>query len=105
VIMGGMCMGLGLGTSEDFIYNENGIVEDTSFRTYKMIRYGENPEYLVDFVETPQIDAPYGARGIAEHGIIGIPAALANAVSLAAEIDVNRLPITPEFIWRERSKL
>ena len=105
VIMGGMCMGLGLGTSEDFIYNENGIVEDTSFRTYKMIRYGENPKYLVDFVETPQIDAPYGARGIAEHGIIGIPAALANAVSLAAGIDVNSLPITPEFIWRERSKL
>ncbi len=105
VVMGGMCMGLGLGTSEDFVYNEDGIVEDTSFRTYKMIRYGENPEYVVDFVETPQIDAPYGARGIAEHGIIGIPAALANAVSLAAHIDVNRLPITPEFIWRERMKL
>ncbi|MDR2022453.1 MAG: xanthine dehydrogenase family protein molybdopterin-binding subunit [Hungatella sp.] len=105
VVMGGMCMGLGLGTSEDFVCNEEGIVENTSFRTYKMIRYGENPEYLVDFVETPQIDAPYGARGIAEHGIIGIPAALANAISLAAKIDVNRLPITPEFIWRERSKL
>lgn len=105
VVMGGMCMGLGLGTSEDFVCNEEGIVEDTSFRTYKMIRYGENPEYLVDFVETPQIDAPYGARGIAEHGIIGISAALANAISLAAKIDVNRLPITPEFIWRERSKL
>jgi len=104
VVMGGMCMGLGLGTSEDFVYNEDGIVEDTSFRTYKMIRYGENPEYVVDFVETPQIDAPYGARGIAEHGIIGIPAALANAISLAAHIDVNRLPITPEFIWRERLK-
>jgi len=105
VVMGCMCMGLGLGTSEDFVYNEDGIVEDTSFRTYKMIRYGENPEYVVDFVETPQIDAPFGARGIAEHGIIGIPAALANAISLAAHIDVNRLPITPEFIWRERMKL
>ncbi len=105
VIMGGMCMGLGLGICEDFIYNEDGIAEDTSFRTYKMIRYGENPKYLVDFVETPQMDAPYGARGIAEHGIIGMPAALANAISLAAEIDVNRLPITPEFIWRERLKL
>ncbi|WP_313582625.1 xanthine dehydrogenase family protein molybdopterin-binding subunit [Lacrimispora sp.] len=104
VVMGGMCMGLGLGTSEDFVYDEDGIVEDTSFRTYKMIRYGENPEYVVDFVETPQIDAPFGARGIAEHGIIGIPAALANAISLAAHIDVNRLPITPEFIWRERMK-
>ncbi len=104
VVTGGMCMGLGLGTCEDFIYDENGIVENTSFRTYKMIRYGENPEYLVDFVETPQIDTPYGARGIAEHGIIGMPAALANAISLAAGIDVTRLPITPEYIWREKTK-
>ena len=104
VITGGMCMGLGLGTCEDFIYDENAITENTSFRTYKMIRYGENPKYLVDFVETPQIDTPYGSRGIGEHGIIGIPAALANAVSLAAQIDVTSLPVTPEYIWREKTK-
>lgn len=104
VITGGMCMGLGLGICEDFIYDENAITENTSFRTYKMIRYGENPKYLVDFVETPQIDTPYGSRGIGEHGIIGMPAALANAVSLAAQIDVTRLPVTPEYIWREKTK-
>lgn len=104
VVMGGMCMGLGLGTNEEFIYDKNGIVENTSFRTYKMLRYGETPDYLVEFVETPQIDAPYGARGIAEHGIIGMPAALANAISLAAEMDVTRLPVTPEYIWREKQK-
>lgn len=105
IIMGGMCMGLGLGTSEDFIYDENAIVENTSFRTYKMLRYGEAPDYLVEFVETPQLDAPYGARGIGEHGIIGMPAALANAISLAAQIDVNRLPITPEYIWKEKTRI
>lgn len=104
IVMGGMCMGLGLGTGEDFVYDEDGIVENTSFRTYKMLRYGEAPDYLVDFVETPQIDAPFGVRGIGEHGIIGIPAALANAISLAAQMDVNRLPITPEYIWREKTR-
>jgi CO/xanthine dehydrogenase Mo-binding subunit len=102
IVMGGMCMGLGLGTNEEFIYDNNGIVENTSFRTYKMLRYGEAPEYLVEFIETPQIDAPYGARGIGEHGIIGIPAALANAISSAAQIDVTCLPITPEYIWRKK---
>lgn len=104
VIMGGMCMGLGLGTSEEFIYDENGILENTSFRTYKMLRYGETPEYFVEFVETPQTDAPFGARGIAEHGIIGMPAALANAISSAAQINVTKLPITPEYIWKEKIK-
>jgi len=105
IVMGGMCMGLGLALSEDFIYSEQGIVENTSFRTYKMLRFGETPEYFVEFVENPQIDAPFGARGIAEHGLIGMPAALANAVSLAAGIDVTQVPVTPEYIWREKAKL
>jgi len=99
IVMGGVCMGLGLATNEDFIYDENGVLLNTSFRTYKMLRYGETPEYLVDFVETPQIDAPFGARGFAEHTIIGVTAAVANALSLATVTDIIKLPITPEYIW------
>lgn len=76
----------------------------TSFRTYKMLRIGEEPEYLVDFVETPQVDAPFGARGIAEHGVIGMPAALANAVAKAAGVDIEELPVTPELIWRKKGR-
>lgn len=102
IVMGGMCMGLGLGTNEEFLYDTNGIVENTSFRTYKMLRYGENPEYLVEFVETPQLDTPFGARGLAEHGIIAIPAALANAVSLAGGTDISQIPVTPELIWKKK---
>jgi len=102
IVMGGMCMGLGLGTSEEFLYDLNGVTENTSFRTYKMLRYGENPEYLVEFVETPQIDTPFGARGLSEHGIIAIPAALANALSLAAGADISQIPITPELIWKKK---
>lgn len=102
ILMGGMCMGLGLGTCEHFIYDDKGIVQDTSFRTYKLLRYGETPDYLIDFVETPHIEAPFGARGIAEHGIIGIPPALANALSLASGVDITELPITPEYLWKKK---
>ncbi len=103
LLMGGMSMGLGIGSREEFLYDENAIMQTTSFRTYKMMRYGENPEYVVDFIETPDLSAPYGARGIAEHGIIGIPGALGNAISLAADIDVDKIPITPEYIWRKKT--
>lgn len=102
LVMGGMSMGLGLGSREELIYSEDGTMKTSSFRTYKMMRYGENPEYLVDFVETPDLSAPYGARGIAEHGIIGIPGALGNAISLASGIDVDKIPITPEYIWSKK---
>ena len=104
LITGGMCMGLGLGSRESFIYDTEGNVLNTSLRTYKVIHIGEEPLYTVDFIETPQIDAPYGARGIAEHGLIGIPAALANALSSAAQLDLDYLPITPESIWHQRKQ-
>ena len=67
------------------------------------MHFGEQPEYIVEFVETPQIDAPFGARGMGEHGILGIPAAVANAISLAADENFNTLPISPELIWRTKT--
>lgn len=93
-------MGLGLASREYFAYDTDVKVLDTSLRTYKVMHFGETPEYLVDFVETPQIDSPYGSRGIAEHGTVGIPAALANALSTAVQAELDELPLNPETIWR-----
>lgn len=100
LLKGGMCMGLGLGSRENFSYDAEGRVLDTSLRTYKVMHFGETPQYLVDYVETPCENAPYGARGLAEHGIIGIPGALGNALSLAAGAELDELPLVPETIWR-----
>lgn len=66
------------------MYSDKAINLTTSFRTYKLLHIGEEPKYLVDFVETPQLDSPFGTRSYSEHGIIGMPAALANALSLAS---------------------
>ncbi|MCZ8513763.1 xanthine dehydrogenase family protein molybdopterin-binding subunit [Paenibacillus filicis] len=99
-IMGGMSMGLSFASRETFQFDKAGVVLNPQLRTYKLIRFGENPEYLVDFVETPYAEGPYGARGIGEYGTIGMAPALANALSLAAGVELNRLPLTPELIWR-----
>ncbi len=102
VIMGGMSMGLGLASRESFDYSPEGAVLDTSLRTYKMLRFGGHPAYHVDFIETPQVDGPFGARALGEHGIVAIPAALANALSRAAGVELNTRPICPETIWQAR---
>ena len=60
------------------------------------MHFAETPEYLVEFVETSCVEGPYGARGLGEHGIVGIPAALANALSVAAGCELDELPVTPE---------
>lgn len=101
LVMGAMGMGLGLATRESFIYNGKQQLQNNSLRGYKVMRIGEQPEYLVDWVETPNLAGPYGARGLAEHGILGIHAALANALSKAAGVELDQLPMFPELIWKK----
>jgi CO/xanthine dehydrogenase Mo-binding subunit len=103
-VMGAMSMGLNFGSSETFVFSKDGKVLNPRLRTYVPFRYGDHPEYFVHFIETPHIDGPYGARGVGEHGLIGMPAALANSLSIAAGVDLNKLPITPEFIWKEKRR-
>lgn len=97
----GMYLGLSWASRETFIFDENGVVLNPSFRSYDTIRASEAPEYVVDFVETPLVDGPYGARGIGEYGVIGMAGALANSISNACNREINQLPVTPELIWEK----
>ncbi|MCM3726886.1 xanthine dehydrogenase family protein molybdopterin-binding subunit [Neobacillus cucumis] len=101
-VMGAMSMGLAFAGRETFYFDELGRVLNPQLRTYRPLRYGEHPEYLVGFVETPQLDGPYGARGVGEHGLLGMPGALGNALSLAAGVSLRNLPLLPELIWRAK---
>lgn len=94
-----MYMGLSFACSETLSFSEDGMVLNPQLRTYKMLRFGEQPQYKVDFVETPFKEGPYGARGIGEYGVIGMPAALANSLSVAAQTELTHLPLLPELIW------
>lgn len=101
-VMGAMSMGLSFAGRETFIFDQYARLLNPQLRTYRPLRFGEQPEYIVDFVQTPQIDAPYGARGVGEHGLIGMPAALANSLSAALEVNLHHLPLTPELLWRTK---
>jgi CO/xanthine dehydrogenase Mo-binding subunit len=68
------------------------------------MRFGEHPDYLVEFIETPAQNGPYGARGFGEHGILGMPAALANALSRATGLELDQVPINPELIWKMKTE-
>lgn len=100
MLRGGMSMGLSLAREEALVWDDAGIPQTTSLRTYKPMHIGEEPRYVVELLCTPQLDAPLGARSFSEHGIIGMPAALANALSNAAGVSLDALPLTPESIYR-----
>lgn len=101
-VMGAMSMGLAFAGRETFYFDEYGRVLNPQLRTYRPLHYGENPEYLVDFVHTLDLEAPYGARGVGEHGLLGMPGALGNALSVAAGVSLHHLPLIPELIWKTK---
>ncbi|WP_081954438.1 xanthine dehydrogenase family protein molybdopterin-binding subunit [Neobacillus niacini] len=99
-VMGAMSMGLSFAGRETFRFDSKGIVLNPQLRTYRPIRFGEHPIYEVAFVETPVKDAPYGARGLGEQGLLGMPAALGNSLSAALTVNINYLPLIPELLWK-----
>lgn len=99
-IVGGMAMGIGYTTMEGFKFNARGQVTNGVLRDYKIMRYGDEPEYEVVFLETPQQDGPYGARGLGEQSVIGMPGAIGNALSRAAGKEINEIPLTAEKVWK-----
>lgn len=103
-VMGAMSMGIAFACRETFYFDDLGRVLNPQLRTYRPLRYGENPEYLVGFVETPQLDSPYGARGVGELGLMGMPGALGNALSVAAGVSIHHLPLIPQLIWKSKEE-
>ena len=86
------------------MFNSRGQVLNDDLRSFKIMRYGEAPEYFVEYVETPQGDGPYGARGLGEQGIIAIPGAMINALSRALGVQLKSLPLTPEYLWKAKKE-
>lgn len=99
-VVGGMEMAIGYTTTEGFVFDSLGRVLNRNLRDFKIPRFGEHPEYIVEFVETPEINGPYGARGLGEQGVVGVPGALTNALSRAIGKEINHLPLIPENIWK-----
>ena len=59
---------------------------------------GAGVDLQVVFLETPFPDGPFGARCLAEHGVVAVPPAVANAVRRATGRHVDSLPVSAESI-------
>jgi xanthine dehydrogenase YagR molybdenum-binding subunit len=70
-------------------------------RPYSYVRARDVGEIDVAWIdeEDPHLN-PMGSKGIGEIGIVGSPAAVANAVYHATGIRVRDLPITPDKLVR-----
>ena len=99
-VEGGMTQALGYGHCEEMVYDENGRMLNPQLGPYKIYRADEMPELEVILVQTMEPSGPFGAKAIAEIPKDGVAPALRNAIYNATGVRIDRIPFTPERVWR-----
>jgi CO/xanthine dehydrogenase Mo-binding subunit len=103
-IEGCLAQAIGYTLTEDFRV-ERGIVATRHFSTYLLPTALDVPVDIYPIiVENPDINGPFGARGVAEMALVPFAAAVANAIYDATGVWVQDLPFTPERVLHALSR-
>ena len=89
---GSIHMGLGYALSEDFVVDGGQIVTDT-IKSIGVLRAHQMPEMEFLFIEEPDPECPYGARGVGEIGLVPTAPAVAGALEAFDGIQRTVLPM------------
>ena len=94
-MQGGAAQGLGWALNEEYIYDDNGVMENAGFLDYRVPVASDLPMIDTQIVEVPNPTHPYGVRGVGETPITAPLAATSNAVRDALGFRVPELPMSP----------
>ncbi len=94
-IQGGVAQGVGWALNEEYLYDEQGRLLNSSLLDYRMPVTLDLPMIDTIVVEVPNPGHPYGARGVGEVPIVPPPAAIANAIYRAVGARMTELPMSP----------
>jgi CO/xanthine dehydrogenase Mo-binding subunit len=92
---GGAAQGIGWALNEEYVYGEDGRLQNPVFLDYRIPVASDLPPIETVIVEVPNPGHPYGVRGVGETGITPPLPAIANAIQGAAGVRMTHLPITP----------
>ncbi|WP_170763788.1 xanthine dehydrogenase family protein molybdopterin-binding subunit [Ruegeria lacuscaerulensis] len=95
---GGAAQGIGWALNEEYIYGDDGRLQNSIFLDYRIPVASDLPMIDTVIVEVPNPGHPFGVRGVGETGIVPPLAAIANAVSHAAGVRMHQLPMSPPRI-------
>lgn len=95
---GGAAQGIGWALNEEYIYGQDGRLQNSIFLDYRVPVASDLPMIDTVIVEVPNPGHPFGVRGVGETGIVPPLAAIANAVSNAAGVRLRHLPLSPPRI-------
>jgi xanthine dehydrogenase YagR molybdenum-binding subunit len=95
-VIGAMTMGVGAALMEELVVDKRfGFFVNHDLATYEVPVHADIPHQEVIFLdETDPTSSPMKAKGVAELGICGVGAAVANAIYNATGVRVRKYPIT-----------
>jgi xanthine dehydrogenase YagR molybdenum-binding subunit len=101
-IMGGVVWGIGMALHEETVFDHKfGRIMNANIAEYHVPVNADIHDIKVIFVDEPDAKInKLGVKGVGEIGIVGVPAAIANAVYHATGIRVRHLPITLDKVLR-----
>ena len=94
-LQGGAVQGIGWALNEEYIYGEDGILQNPGFLDYRIPVASDLPMIDTVILEIPNPGHPYGVRGVGETSIVPPLAAVANSVSAAANVRLTDIPMSP----------
>jgi len=100
-IQGGTAQGIGWGLNEEYYYDAQGTMRNSTFLDYRIPTCLDLPMIDALIVEVPNPGHPYGVRGVGEVPIVPPPAALANAIYRAVGVRMHQLPMSPPRVLHE----
>lgn len=99
--VGGMTWGLSMALHEEAVRDQaSGGHVGADLAGYHFAAHADVPVIEADWVDDHVPDDPVGIKGIGEIGIVGIAAAIANAVWHATGVRHRELPIRPDRVLR-----
>jgi aerobic carbon-monoxide dehydrogenase large subunit len=99
---GGVVGGLGEALLEELVYDDQGQLLTGSLMDYLLPTVHETVPIVIEHMHTPSPFSANGAKGAAEGGIIGAPAAIVCAVADALRpmgIEVRQCPLSPQVLF------
>ena len=94
-IQGGAVQGVGWALNEEYYFDQQGCMLNSSFLDYRMPTSLDLPMIDTVLVEVANPGHPYGVRGVGEVPIVPPMAAIANAIYDAIGVRMYELPMSP----------
>ncbi len=99
-MQGGAAQGIGWALNEEYIYGDDGRLQNAGFLDYRVPVASDLPPIEAVILEIPNPGHPYGVRGVGETSIVPPLAAISNGISRAVGKRLQQLPMSPPRVLK-----